>query len=71
MLEPGWVNNTTSTALESIKVDVWSDIACPWCYIGKKKFEVTPANGSPQPPDRHQEPADSESEPRPGSPSDP
>ncbi len=24
---------------ESIKVDVWSDIACPWCYIGKRKFE--------------------------------
>ena len=24
---------------EPIKVDVWSDIACPWCYIGKRKFE--------------------------------
>ena len=23
-----------------IKVDVWSDIACPWCYIGKRKFEA-------------------------------
>ncbi|GAA0949688.1 DsbA family oxidoreductase [Kribbella koreensis] len=23
-----------------IKVDVWSDIACPWCYIGKRKFET-------------------------------
>ena len=23
-----------------IKVDVWSDIACPWCYIGKRKFEL-------------------------------
>jgi predicted DsbA family dithiol-disulfide isomerase len=22
-----------------IKVDVWSDIACPWCYIGKRRFE--------------------------------
>jgi len=22
-----------------LKVDVWSDIACPWCYIGKRKFE--------------------------------
>src|SRR5690606_20830872 len=21
------------------KVDIWSDIACPWCYIGKRKFE--------------------------------
>jgi predicted DsbA family dithiol-disulfide isomerase len=23
-----------------IKVDVWSDIACPWCYIGKRKLEA-------------------------------
>lgn len=22
-----------------ITVDVWSDLACPWCYIGKRKFE--------------------------------
>lgn len=24
----------------SLSVDVWSDIACPWCYIGKRKFEA-------------------------------
>lgn len=24
---------------EKIKVDIWSDIACPWCYIGKRHFE--------------------------------
>lgn len=24
---------------ETIRVDVWSDIACPWCYIGKHRFE--------------------------------
>ena len=23
-----------------ITVDIWSDIACPWCYIGKRKFEA-------------------------------
>lgn len=23
-----------------IRVDIWSDIACPWCYIGKRKFEA-------------------------------
>ena len=22
-----------------IKVDIWSDVQCPWCYIGKRKFE--------------------------------
>lgn len=25
---------------EALKVDVWSDIACPWCYIGKRRFDV-------------------------------
>jgi predicted DsbA family dithiol-disulfide isomerase len=25
---------------DPVKVDVWSDIACPWCYIGKRKFEA-------------------------------
>ena len=24
---------------EPIKVEVWSDVACPWCYIGKRKLE--------------------------------
>ena len=23
-----------------IRIDVWSDIACPWCYIGKRKLEA-------------------------------
>jgi predicted DsbA family dithiol-disulfide isomerase len=22
-----------------MKVDIWSDISCPFCYIGKRKFE--------------------------------
>ncbi|WP_220186509.1 DsbA family protein [Streptomyces parvulus] len=21
-------------------MDIWSDVACPWCYIGKRKFEI-------------------------------
>lgn len=25
---------------EPIRVDVWSDVACPWCYIGKRHFEA-------------------------------
>jgi len=24
---------------KTIKVDVWSDVACPWCFIGKRKLE--------------------------------
>ena len=25
---------------EPIKVDIWSDVACPWCYLGKRRFEA-------------------------------
>jgi predicted DsbA family dithiol-disulfide isomerase len=25
--------------LKKIKVEIWSDVACPFCYIGKRKFE--------------------------------
>lgn len=24
---------------DAIRIDVWSDIACPWCYIGKRNLE--------------------------------
>lgn len=23
----------------SMQVEIWSDIVCPWCYLGKKRFE--------------------------------
>ncbi|HEY0706199.1 MAG TPA: DsbA family oxidoreductase [Polyangia bacterium] len=25
---------------KKLRVDVWSDIACPWCYIGKRRLEA-------------------------------
>lgn len=25
---------------ETISIDIWSDIACPWCYIGKRNLEA-------------------------------
>jgi predicted DsbA family dithiol-disulfide isomerase len=25
--------------LNKLKVDIWSDVMCPFCYIGKRKFE--------------------------------
>jgi predicted DsbA family dithiol-disulfide isomerase len=25
---------------KKLLVDVWSDIACPWCYVGKRRFEA-------------------------------
>jgi predicted DsbA family dithiol-disulfide isomerase len=23
-----------------VKVEIWSDVLCPWCYIGKRRFET-------------------------------
>jgi len=28
----------------TIKVDIWSDVACPWCFIGKRRFEAAVAD---------------------------
>lgn len=33
-----WANIYT-TKNEIMKVEIWSDIICPFCYIGKRKFE--------------------------------
>lgn len=27
------------TVSDPIRVDVWSDVVCPWCYIGKRRLE--------------------------------
>lgn len=29
---------TAPAVAPSVVVEVWSDIACPWCYIGKRRF---------------------------------
>ena len=26
-----------------VDVEIWSDVVCPWCYIGKRRFEVAVA----------------------------
>lgn len=26
-----------------MRVDIWSDIVCPWCYVGKRRFETAAA----------------------------
>jgi predicted DsbA family dithiol-disulfide isomerase len=26
--------------MPKLTVDVWSDVVCPWCYIGKRRFEA-------------------------------
>jgi len=34
----------TSSEPATINIDIWSDVVCPWCYIGKRKFESALAN---------------------------
>jgi len=36
---------------DTLRVDIWSDIACPWCYIGKHRFEAGVAEFARQNPD--------------------
>jgi predicted DsbA family dithiol-disulfide isomerase len=26
--------------MPKLTVDIWSDVVCPWCYIGKRRFEA-------------------------------
>jgi predicted DsbA family dithiol-disulfide isomerase len=30
--------------MKPVHVEIWSDIACPWCYVGKRRFETAVAN---------------------------
>ncbi|HEX8114772.1 MAG TPA: DsbA family oxidoreductase, partial [Kofleriaceae bacterium] len=25
--------------MAKLRIDIWSDIACPWCYVGKRRLE--------------------------------
>ena len=29
-----------SLPMKKLSVDIWSDIACPWCYVGKRRLEA-------------------------------
>src|SRR4051794_17451683 len=31
--------STKGELIMTMKVEFWSDIVCPWCYIGKRRFE--------------------------------
>jgi predicted DsbA family dithiol-disulfide isomerase len=33
-------HRTTNPSPERMQLEIWSDIACPWCYIGKRRFEA-------------------------------
>jgi predicted DsbA family dithiol-disulfide isomerase len=30
----------TDAAAPTVKIDIWSDVACPWCYVGKRRLET-------------------------------
>lgn len=36
---------------ETVHIDIWSDIACPWCYLGKHRFEAGLTQFNQQRPD--------------------
>lgn len=33
---------------EPLTVEIWSDVQCPWCYIGKRRFETALADSGEQ-----------------------
>lgn len=32
--------------MKKLRIDIWSDIACPWCYVGKRRLEAALAQFS-------------------------
>ena len=32
-----------------MRIDIWSDVVCPWCYIGKRRLEQALAESGEQP----------------------
>ena len=37
------------STLKPLKIDIVSDVVCPWCYIGKKRIEDALALASRRP----------------------
>ena len=35
---------TANAAPDRMTVEIWADIVCPWCYIGKRRFEAALAS---------------------------
>ena len=33
------IDQQTLTPTKKMKIEIWSDVMCPFCYIGKRKFE--------------------------------
>ena len=37
---PGVITHSLAHSLEKMKVEIWSDLVCPFCYLGKRHFEA-------------------------------
>ena len=42
--KPKPIANTDTMTETKMKIEIWSDIVCPFCYIGKRKFEAALAS---------------------------
>ncbi|MEM9453845.1 MAG: DsbA family oxidoreductase [Myxococcota bacterium] len=31
---------TTLAVMQTLRVEIWSDVACPWCWVGKRHLEA-------------------------------
>jgi predicted DsbA family dithiol-disulfide isomerase len=38
--QPGDASTKTTPSMDKILVEIWSDVMCPFCYIGKRQFEA-------------------------------
>jgi predicted DsbA family dithiol-disulfide isomerase len=35
---------TAAEVVTAMNIEIWSDVVCPWCYIGKRRFEAALAS---------------------------
>jgi predicted DsbA family dithiol-disulfide isomerase len=35
-----WLRGQRRSEGKRVLIEIWSDIACPWCYVGKRRFEA-------------------------------
>ena len=39
----GWNHGIVTVVATAMNVEIWSDVVCPWCYIGKRRLEMATA----------------------------
>jgi predicted DsbA family dithiol-disulfide isomerase len=39
-LATGTATTYVGSSMKKLRVDVWSDIVCPWCFVGKRRLEA-------------------------------